>query len=93
MLTIKPASSFKQDFKRTAAGNNWSALITDLPTILYLLTNNQALPKQYNDHPLTGNWNEYRECHIKPDLLLIYQKSEGILKLARLGTHSELFKS
>jgi mRNA interferase YafQ len=41
---------------------------------------------------LTGAWNGYRECHIKPDLLLIYKKSDqNTLRLARLGSHSELF--
>ena len=43
------------------------------------------------DHALTGNWRDYRDCHIKPDLVLIYQKPESdILRLVRLGSHSEL---
>ena len=48
--------------------------------------------KKYHDHALSGNWNEYRECHIKPDVLLIYKKQNlNSLRLARLGSHSELF--
>ena len=47
------------------------------------------------DHDLTGNWSGYRECHLKPDLLLVYRKYETeeaqVLYLARLGSHSELF--
>ena len=47
---------------------------------------------RYRDHDLSGDWAGYRECHIKPDLLLIYRKSDpDILRLARLGSHSELF--
>ncbi|ERO99986.1 hypothetical protein L360_04937 [Enterobacter sp. MGH 14] len=44
------------------------------------------------DHDLSGDWAGYRECYIKPDLLLIYRKSDAdTLRLARLGSHSELF--
>ncbi|ENY1010430.1 type II toxin-antitoxin system YafQ family toxin [Pseudomonas aeruginosa] len=48
--------------------------------------------QQSRDHDLSGDWAGYRECHIKPDLLLIYRKSDAdTLRLARLGSHSELF--
>jgi len=51
------------------------------------------LEPQYRDHDLSGNWAGYRDCHIKPDLLLIYRKPDpDTLQLARLGSHSELFK-
>ncbi|WP_250142837.1 MULTISPECIES: type II toxin-antitoxin system YafQ family toxin [Enterobacteriaceae] len=47
---------------------------------------------RYRDHDLSGDWAGYRECYIKPDLLLIYRKSDAdTLRLARLGSHSELF--
>lgn len=46
---------------------------------------------RHRDHVLSGNWAAVRECHIKPDLLLIYEKPEGLLRLIRLGSHSELF--
>jgi mRNA interferase YafQ len=50
------------------------------------------LPEKNHDHALTGAWVGYRECHIRPDLLLIYRKPDAItLRLARLGSHSELF--
>ena len=49
------------------------------------------LDVRYRDHDLSGDWAGYRECH-KPDLLLIYRKSDAdTLRLARLGSHSELF--
>ena len=52
----------------------------------------QALPENNRDHALSGDWAGYRECHIKPDLLLIYRKPDAdTLRLARLGSHSELF--
>jgi mRNA interferase YafQ len=45
------------------------------------------------DHPLSGDWAGYRDCHLKPDLQLIYKKTDdNVLRLARLGSHSELFK-
>ncbi len=57
-----------------------------------MLTDDKPLNARYRDHDLSGNWAGYRECHLKPDLLLIYRKSNSnILRLARLGSHSELF--
>jgi len=65
---------------------------TILPEILALLIDDQPLPERNRDHALSGNWTGYRECHIKPDLLLIYKKpSPKVLQLARLGSHSDLF--
>jgi mRNA interferase YafQ len=52
----------------------------------------RLLPTNLRDHELIGNWVGYRECHIKPDLLLIYKKPDPLtLRLARLGSHSDLF--
>lgn len=60
--------------------------------IVALLLSDQVLSKNNRDHALSGDWSGYRECHIKPDLLLIYRKPDaGTLRLARLGSHSELF--
>jgi mRNA interferase YafQ len=59
---------------------------------LYKLISNEDLPGKYRDHSLSGDWSGYRECHVKPDLLLIYSKpDEDTLLLVRLGSHSELF--
>lgn len=86
MRTIDRSTAFKRDFKKH--GEIESALIE----VLYKLLNDEALPEKYRDHSLTGDWHGYRECHVKPDLLLIYKQSdENILRLARLGSHSELF--
>ena len=66
-----------------------------LTNVVQALANDLALQLQQHDHDLTGNWIGYRECHLKPDLLLIYKKQNtdkgGFLQLTRLGSHSELF--
>lgn len=64
----------------------------DLKPVLVALATDQPLDVRYRDHDLSGDWAGYRECHIKPDLLLIYRKSDAdTLRLARLGSQSELF--
>lgn len=86
MRTLEHSKAFKRDFKKH--GDIDAALIE----ILYKLINDDELPEKYRDHALSGDWSGYRECHVKPDLLLIYKKSDGdILRLARLGSHSEVF--
>ncbi len=60
--------------------------------VLFALAEDQTLGPRYRDHDLVGDWVSYRECHLKPDLLLIYRKPDAqTLRLARLGSHSELF--
>jgi len=58
-----------------------------------MLAAGQTLPEEYNDHQLTGNLKDYRECHIQPDWLLMYciEKNILVLTLQRTGTHSDLF--
>lgn len=86
MRIIERSTAFKRDFKKH--GEIEVALIE----VLYKLLNDEVLPDKYRDHSLTGDWLGYRECHVKPDLLLIYKQSdENTLRLARLGSHSELF--
>jgi mRNA interferase YafQ len=56
-----------------------------------MLVADKPLPVRYQDHPLGGNWKDHRDCHVRPDLLLIYRKpDEDTLDLVRLGSHSEL---
>ena len=93
MRTIERSSAFKRDFKRakTAARHN-KDVNSLVSTVVALLMSDQALPEGNRDHALRGDWVGYRECHIKPDLLLIYRKADAdALRLARLGSHSELF--
>jgi len=92
MRTIERSSIFKKDYKREAKGKYQKTLDKKLIPVLINLANDQPLAHKYKDHNLSGNWATYRECHITPDLLLIYSKPcENILKLVRLGSHSNLF--
>lgn len=91
MRTLKRTSQFKKDFKREQKGKHKETLIEDLKAAFNLLVKDKALPKSYYDHPLSGEWKDCRDCHIKPDLILIYSKpNKTTLELIRLGSHSEL---
>jgi mRNA interferase YafQ len=93
MRTIERSTAFKRDYKRIKATPRYKKeLETLLSDILKPLLADKVLPEKNLDHSLSGNWHGYRECHIKPDLLLIYSKPDkSTLRLARLGSHSELF--
>lgn len=92
MRTIDRSSAFKRDYKRESKGRHRAALDDQLKPVLFALATDQPLNARYRDHDLSGDWAGYRECHVKPDLLLIYRKSDAdALRLARLGTHSDLF--
>lgn len=93
MRRIERSSVFKRDYQRVKAMPRHRADLDQrvLETVT-LLSADQALPEPRGDHALSGEWSGYRECHLKPDLLLIYRKANAdILRLARLGSHSELF--
>ena len=93
MRTIERSTAFKRDYKRVkAAPRHMEDLDVLLEGVLIALLADQSLPEHHHDHPLTGNWAGYRDCHIKPDLLLVYRKPDAAtLRLARLGSHSALF--
>jgi mRNA interferase YafQ len=93
MRTIDRSSAFKRDYKRVKATPHHSKDVNErVRGVIKLLVVDQALPESNRDHALSGDWSGYRECHIKPDLLLIYRKPDAdTLRLARLGSHSELF--
>lgn len=93
MRQIEYASAFKQDYKKAKATPRHRKDVEELlADTVGLLAKDSPLPTANRDHALTGNWNGYRECHVKPDLLLIYKKPDAdTLRLARLGSHSELF--
>ena len=92
MRTIDRASAFKRDYKREAKGLHRSTLEADLTVVLLALGDDLPLAPRHRDHELGGGWAGYRECHVRPDLLLVYRKSDAdTLRLARLGSHSELF--
>jgi mRNA interferase YafQ len=93
MRTIEWATAFKRDYKRVKATPRHKDDVEGLlEAVLEALLADQALPEANFDHPLTGNWKGYRDCHVKPDLVLIYRKPDSnTLRLARLGSHSEVF--
>jgi mRNA interferase YafQ len=89
MLILDYSSQFKKDFKK----------ITKLPipeiievgNVISTLQKSLILDAKYIDHALVGNWHGFRDCHIKPDLVLIYRIHENYLQLARIGTHNDVF--
>lgn len=89
-LQVVWTSKFKKDYK-LAIKRGWDIDLLD--NAIRLLASAKPLPKEYNDHPLFGDWKGYRECHIEPDWLLVYriEKSILVLSLQRTGTHSDLF--
>lgn len=91
MRKIEWTTQFKRDFKRENKGQYRATLDNDLFPIVGCLANDNPLQARHCDHSLSGNWKDHRDCHIKPDLVLIYQKlDKRIIRLVRLGSHSEL---
>jgi mRNA interferase YafQ len=92
MRKIKRSTAFKHDYKRILKGRYRRTLENDLKQALIALASDHPLEPRFRDHNLTGSWGDYRECHLQPDLLLIYRKvGDDILHLVRLGSHSNLF--
>ena len=89
MLIIQRSTKFKKDYKKIIDEN----LKIELRKVLELLQNNQNLPEKYLDHQLKWDYKYFRECHIKPNLLLIYSidKNKLILYVLRLWSHSDIF--
>ena len=94
MLQIKPHKNFKKDFQRDRLGGNYSNDdFATLELVIDSLATTQKLDEKFKDHQLKGTWQHFRECHIKPDWLLVYQVdiSEQLLYLVRLGSHNQIF--
>ena len=91
MRTIKYTHRFKRDYRQEQSGRRSKTLDAALLSVVNLLATDVPLPRQNFDHPLSGEWADHRDCHIKPDLMLIYRKPDDEnLELVRLGSHSEL---
>ena len=90
MLSIKYVARFKKDFKKYQYHNS---ILSDLNNVLKILLVKKKLPDKYRDHSLSGGYSGMRECHVRPDVLLIYWIDTENKKLVveRLGSHSELF--
>ncbi len=89
MLNVVFKSRFKKDLEKLKSSNRDE---DELLAVIEFLANQQPLDAKFLDHPLIGNYVGCRECHIRPDWLLIYQTTEKDLLLVRTGSHSELFR-
>jgi mRNA interferase YafQ len=88
-MKIIATGKFRKDFKKY---RNRPSKVEKIYTVLDILKEGNELPKEYRPHMLTGDYRGYMECHIESDLLLIWlDMEEDIIKLIRLGSHSELF--
>ena len=87
---VIPTGRFQKDLKRAEKRGLKLNLLADA---IKILASGEPLPPKYKDHPLTGNYEGCRECHIQPDWLLIYETNEkdAVLAAMRTGTHSDLF--
>jgi mRNA interferase YafQ len=91
MREVKYTARFQRDYKREKSSRHRKKLDFLLMDIVNLLASDAPLPKRNFDHPLLGEWSDHRDCHLRPDLILIYRKPDrDSLELVRLGSHSEL---
>lgn len=92
-MKTKLENSYKSDYKKVLKqGIIGENELLEIDKITNFLLKKQVLEPKYKDHKLTGDLKAYRECHIKPDLVLVYKFSFDTLHLVRIGSHSELFK-
>ena len=94
MRRVEKRRKFRRDFKRVGRGRYRGLLHLggELWEVVEGLAENILLPEAYRDHPLRGDLEGCRECHIRPDLLLVYRyEGEEWLILERLGSHAEIF--
>jgi mRNA interferase YafQ len=91
MRTIKQTSVFKRDFRREARGQHHAWLAKHFVEVVRALAEDRPLTERFHDHSLFNDWQGHRDCHLRPDLVLIYRLPDAdSLELVRLGTHSEL---
>jgi mRNA interferase YafQ len=91
MRQIERTKAFKRDYKRVKATPKHRDVETLLRQVLELLAADGSLPERNRDHALSGEWKDHRDCHLKPDLVLIYRKPDKkVVQLVRLGSHSDL---
>lgn len=92
MYRVRFSTAYKKSIKKISKSG--AIKIQEVDVVVNILVSGKKLPDKYRDHKLTGEFKEYRECHIRPDLLLLYQihNRELILVLIDIGSHSSLFK-
>ena len=89
MRTLVASTAFRKDLRRARRRGRD---LRKLDAIITRLQRGEALPVSNRDHPLKGDWKGYRDCHIEPDWVLIYKLTDDELRLARTGTHADLFE-
>ena len=91
MREIRYTTRFRRDYRREKSAQHGKKLDTLLMGVVNLLANDMPLPRRSFDHPLSGEWIDHRDCHIRPDLILIYRRPDtATLELVRLGSPGEL---
>ena len=91
MRTIERTHRFKRDYRREARGRRRAGLDERLAAIVHALATDAPLEPRHHDHALGGPWTDFRDCHLGPNLVLIYQKPDAeTLRLVRIGSHAEL---
>lgn len=91
MRTIERTHRFKRDYRRVSRGRHGADLDERLAAIVQALATDAPLEPRHHDHALSGPWADFRDCHVRPDLVLIYQKPDAeTLRLVRIGSHAEL---
>lgn len=91
MRAIRQTTTFKRDLKRESKGRHRAYLTENFVSVVQTLAMDRPLAERLHDHALSNNWQGYRDCHIRPDLILIYAKPDPeTLELVRLGSHAEL---
>jgi len=93
MLTVKLDKKFKKDIQRDKkSGKFKDADFVELKQVMSNLIDEIELDEKYLEHKLIGNFKGYKECHLKPNWLLVYKTDSQYIKFARLGTHQQIFK-
>ena len=91
MYTVVFSKNFKKSFKKIKQSH--PRILNDFEKVVLLLRGGKKLDQKFRDHPLKGDLSLYRECHIRPDILMIYsfEKKECVILLIEIGSHSYLF--
>lgn len=92
MYKVRSTKAYRKAHKRVSKHKNFEQNVLD--EIIDTLARGERLESKYQDHQLTGEFQDYRECHVKNNILLMYQKHENVLVLllVKLGTHDDLFR-
>lgn len=90
MLRIVPTARFRKDFQKLKRSGNKD--MSKLARVINMIASGEPLPLNYHDHRLSGDKKRFRECHVEPDWLLMYEIKSGVLvlSLVRTGSHSEI---